>query len=636
MTYQGQQGGHPQNNLNDIFSKADRQAIYQYRAKNAIDSVSSAPKFGAQMDYPGELVENVQSFAEHSDIGYNNGWNSTYIQAREEKNSEGDPKLDVVGFAYHHALGPLIDENAFYKEIMINQIMTQKTFGSDVPVSKGLFPAEMAFSETMIPMLVKAGYEWVIVSNSHISRACEGYPYSIHGDNNTPPNQADQVNPAQEDWFQMQVSRGCAPNNAYPYSFRPHYAKHVDPTDGKEYKIKVIPADQAMSWQDGYECYSTQDMEKIAPKGDPEHPILVLLAHDGDNAFGGGYSYYMQCVPNLVNAAVQQGFEPTTIETYLKDYPIDEDDVVHVEDGAWINASGDFGDPTFVNWNYPLFLADGSFSVTEGWSTKQRHYAIMTAIQNFVDSAEAASGGVDLGQVQAPGPNATPAEKAWHFYLPALNSGFEYYGMNILDMCLKGSLAGNEAIYWANQAMGDSWSDTTSPNIWRPYRMPYNPGGYQMGVLSKYQYVKQPTDFYVYTFIFDVSGLDTVKLYVRQDNDGVNPLSDNHNEVFNSHRDHVGDWVPVDMTERDFPKGNVYNYTGNNCFANMDGYLPDQIANQYYSQVKGYENVLLDYYIEAIDTKGNSKKSDIFHVYVGNNTTTDTEVDYEANFLSIS
>jgi len=121
-------------------------------------------------------------------------------------------------------------------------------------------------------------------------------------------------------------------------------------------------------------------MEKIAPKGDPEHPILVLLAHDGDNAFGGGYSYYMQCVPNLVNAAVQQGFEPTTIETYLKDYPIDEDDVVHVEDGAWINASGDFGDPTFVNWNYPLFLADGSFSVTEGWSTKQRHYAIMTAI----------------------------------------------------------------------------------------------------------------------------------------------------------------------------------------------------------------------------------------------------------------
>jgi hypothetical protein len=34
-------------------------------------------------------------------------------------------------------------------------------------------------------------------------------------------------------------------------------------------------------------------MDKIAGSADPEHPILVLLAHDGDNAFGGGYSYYM-------------------------------------------------------------------------------------------------------------------------------------------------------------------------------------------------------------------------------------------------------------------------------------------------------------------------------------------------------
>lgn len=78
MTYQGQQGGHPENNLGSIFGKADRQAIYQYRAKNSIDTVSSAPKFGAQMDYPGELVENVNSFAEKSDIGYSPGWNSAY------------------------------------------------------------------------------------------------------------------------------------------------------------------------------------------------------------------------------------------------------------------------------------------------------------------------------------------------------------------------------------------------------------------------------------------------------------------------------------------------------------------------------------------------------------------------------
>ena len=82
MTYSGDQGGHPQNNLADIFGKDDRTAIYQYRAKNALATVNNAPKVGAQMDYPGELVENVNSFAEKSANGYNPGWNQSYTQAR--------------------------------------------------------------------------------------------------------------------------------------------------------------------------------------------------------------------------------------------------------------------------------------------------------------------------------------------------------------------------------------------------------------------------------------------------------------------------------------------------------------------------------------------------------------------------
>lgn len=76
-------------------------------------------------------------------------------------------------------------------------------------IGAGLFPAEMVFTERAIPVLVEAGIEWVIVANNHISRACKvnnysskylfynlmlkGYPYSPHGDNNSPPNPADQV-----------------------------------------------------------------------------------------------------------------------------------------------------------------------------------------------------------------------------------------------------------------------------------------------------------------------------------------------------------------------------------------------------------------------------------------------------------
>ena len=58
-----------------------------------------------------------------------------------------------------------------------------------------------------------------------------------------------------------------------------------------------------MSWVDGYECYDTSDVDSIAGGSEPDHPILVLLAHDGDNAFGGGYSYYEQCVKNFVDQA---------------------------------------------------------------------------------------------------------------------------------------------------------------------------------------------------------------------------------------------------------------------------------------------------------------------------------------------
>ena len=40
-------------------------------------------------------------------------------------------------------------------------------------VCVGFFPAEMVFTERVIPVLVEAGIEWVIVANNHISRACK-------------------------------------------------------------------------------------------------------------------------------------------------------------------------------------------------------------------------------------------------------------------------------------------------------------------------------------------------------------------------------------------------------------------------------------------------------------------------------
>eukprot|EP01094_Clydonella_sp_ATCC50884_P018066 TRINITY_DN3275_c0_g1_i1.p1 TRINITY_DN3275_c0_g1~~TRINITY_DN3275_c0_g1_i1.p1 ORF type:complete len:738 (-),score=134.45 TRINITY_DN3275_c0_g1_i1:204-2321(-) len=621
MQLQSSQGGHPDADLQSIFGDDDRVAAYQYRCADAIDSCDGlgAPDMGAQVSYSGCLMENINSLGQQSWGGYSSTWNQRYAQERQKLTSGGFPKLDLVSFTYHHVLGPLVDRNSFQKEIEIHKNIYPQAWGSSPSnYSKGFFPAEMAFSERMIPTLVKNGIEWVMVPNNHFSRACKEYPYVPSGDNNNPPNPADQVNPKQDNYFNQSISRGCVPNNAYPFSYQPHYAKYVDPEDGTEYKIIVVPAAMAMSWDDGYACYGTQDIETLAWANDPKHPMLFLFAHDGDNDFGGGYSYYMQCVSGFVEQAVSQGYNPTTIQQYLKDFPVDEDDVIHVEDGAWVNADGDFGAPRMINWNWPL-TGNGTapdYNITNGWGLDERNWAVITASQNFVDTAEQVSGGVRIPQIQQPTSDATEAELAWHFHLPSMTSGYMYYG-DSADMPDKESVATNIATAHAKNAIQSASSavDLTPPSMWYIMRHPYNPGGYGMGSLYNYVYTPMPNDFYIYTFVYDVSGVASVTLSWRKDDDGANPLEDSANELYRP-EEHgvrgVGAWVNVTMTRTPVAPGNESGVVFN--------FPPDYIADEYYAHITGLSNVLIDYYVTAVDQKGNAKHSDICHAYVGDNS----------------
>ena len=109
-----------------------------------------------------------------------------------------------------------------------------------------------------------------------------------------------------------------------------------------------------LSYQNGFGTMGTGDIDAhIAPFNDPAHPSLVLMAHDGDNAWGGGCNYYLNSVHNLMDAAAAQGYVPTTIQQFLADHPVPAGDVVHVEDGAWVNAANDWGHPQFINWLWP-------------------------------------------------------------------------------------------------------------------------------------------------------------------------------------------------------------------------------------------------------------------------------------------
>ena len=71
------------------------------------------------------------------------------------------------------------------------------------------------------------------------------------------------------------------------------------------------------------------------------------------------------------------------------------------------------------------------------------------------------------------------------------------------------------------------------------------------------------------------------------------------------------------MTFRDFPAGNVYNDPSIDYFE-----MPDYIADQYYYHMTDAEitdegGVLVDYYVKASDIFGNTKKTDIYHTWVG-------------------
>ncbi|MFH1689546.1 MAG: FlgD immunoglobulin-like domain containing protein [Candidatus Eisenbacteria bacterium] len=605
--------GHSENDEADIFGKADRLGDYQYYPRDAISSILDLPDAGAQVSFAGSLIENITSLGDNAWSGgaYAPNWWQAYREARGWTTSGGRTRCDMVLVGHHHAINPLMDENAFRKEVQIQKAAHPSAWG-DSEYSLGFFPAEMCFSERLIPVLVDEGVDWVIVPDLHIARACEDYPYDASQDNCDPPNPSDRVNPAQGYYYAQSIPRGVTVKVPPPYGFRPHYARYVDAATGAESKMVVVPSANAMSWNEGYGLYGTGEIDAIASYNDPSNPMLFLFAHDGDNAWSGGYSYWYENVTQFSHAAASQGYEPTMISEYLADHPVAPSDVVHVEDGGWVNADGDFGSPQFINWNWPLFDGAGAFDIPGGWAEDERNWAVLTAAQNRVETAEAIMGAADPARIQKPSLGANAAEKAWHFLLAGYESGYMYYGTS-LDMEIKATLACNNAVAHADPVVG-SGTDTTPPTVWLPQRLPWNPGGRGGGSLWGYpggSGAVMSQDFHVWTFAYDVSGLASVDLKYRVDSDGANPMSDDANETYAGGAG-VGSWQIVPMTWRDFPVGNFHNDPGIDFTV-----LPDYIADEYYAHMTGFEDVLLDYYVEAVDSLGLVKRSPIQHVWVG-------------------
>ena len=623
-TIQQQNAGRPDPNpevLSSIFGEADRVNVYQGEIESTLSGLLSYPNAGAQVNYSGALMENVTSLAANGFNGgngsYSLGWSNSFRTARSWTTSGGKPRLDLVNFTYHHAIAPLVDDATLEMELRIHQREMQIVWGTGVPLSRGYFPAETCFSEHIIPILNKVGIAWSIVANNHLARSCADFPLQLGsgGENCDIPNPADQINPAQgaNNYQSSSISDGCGPTQVMPFGFQPHYARYVDPNTGVASTIIVVPSDQILSWQDSYSTWDLGQISPIAARNNPAHPSLVLCAHDGDNAWSGGYSYYNQWVPQMASTAASDGYEPTTIEQFLSDFPPDTNDIIHVEDGGWVFAAGDFGSPSFINWNWPPSYTDGSgnnvVDPSIGVTDKGDNWRVIIATENRVETAQQISGITpNIDQVRDPGsfsgaPNAV--ELGWHYCLGGLDSGFVYFGCNG-DECLRSIVAQSNVCRNVDSIISaNPGADKTPPTVFLPQRHPWNPGGANFGVQYGYKTVVEPNpNFWVWTYAYDASGITNVTLLLRVD--GTNPPA---SDQFKTYAGGLltGAWQPTNMTRR--------------VAANSNGYTPEYQADYYYTYVTGISNTFVDYYVSATDSYGNTQKTPIQHVWVAAGST---------------
>ena len=615
-TIQQQNAGraHPSpENLSTIFGWGDRVAAYQYQPKNTIGNLLGYPKAGAQVSYSGALIEDVQSLATANQLGYGIGWNGNNQTARGWTTSGGKPRMDLVNFTYHHSLAPLISDETLEMELRIHKRQMEIFWGTNPPPSRGYFPAETCFTERMIPVLKKVGIDWSIIANTHLARACPDMPVvtGSGGEMCDLPNRADQLNPPQGagNYQRIAIDRGCSPVQVMPFGFQLHYARYVDPQTGAESRLIVAPSDQVFGWKDSYSSWDLNLINALADRNDANKPALVLCAHDGDNAWSGGSSYYNEWVPNMASTAAGKGYEPTTVEQFIADHPPDTNDVVHVEDGGWVYADGDFGSPIFANWHWPPSYSSGGVNVVDpslGVSDKADNWRVIIATENRVKTAQQISGLTpNLDQVRDPGSfSGTPngVELGWHYYLGSLDSGFVYYGCHD-DECQRAVAAQSNAVRNTSSYLANLASDTTAPTVFIPQRHPWNPGGTNFGVQYGYQ-VKAATnsDFWIWTYAYDASGITNVNLKFRVN--GTNPPTSDQFKTY-AGGPLAGAWQTSNMTQR--------------VVAPVIGASPQFIADYYYSRVTGISNSFVDYYVTATDARGNIFSSPIQHVWVGQN-----------------
>ena len=210
--------------------------------------------------------------------------------------------IELIGMGYYHPLFPLIPTDDWLDQLIAGRQILKDTFGRE---PRGFWPPEMAFCMEMVPYLVKAGYEYVVVDGVH-----------VHPENDAPLDL---------------------------------YKPHVACRDG--YCITVIPRQRDISnaQESGLNAswFADEVRNKIRESPDPGADRLVTTWSDGENGnwfrnqhepssfFGHFFAPYMEHV-----RVGEYPVRPIAISEYLETHRPDAR--AHVETGAWNvgNTSG--------------------------------------------------------------------------------------------------------------------------------------------------------------------------------------------------------------------------------------------------------------------------------------------------------
>lgn len=640
----------------------------------------------------GALVNNVQSLNTLQNVpGYNNpnwgqNWRDKYNSLLTRNSYKG---LDLIHFTGHHSMGPLVGPDYFLKDLIFHDATLAQPYflGDSFKSSKGFFPTELGFSERLIPTLSKLGVQWSVMGNNHFSHTLKDYPFDQYYPNGdtlvSPPNRADLRNTSTVgQWVSQPMAHEQQTiRNKYPFASTPHWVRYVDPATGTAYQLAGIPVDQAGSWLEGWEgATPVDDLVPFTAQGPRQ---FFVVAHDGDNSQGRAgsldtwqHGYNVTCTGNGYCLGIDE---------YLKAFPIPADDVQHVQDGSWVDTRDSSSDPQWDHWHLPFGIWKGQFadfnrvtgmnlapkqnldgqvegmtvSFEYGFHYLERNFALLQAALNYAKTAEqiwldshpnywqpttaldreVTYSGNQLNPWMLSFPvkgdpandyrgGANPAELAWYFLLPAMDSGFGYYDEN-KDDDVKPTLAFNNSLFFSKPyVQAHSADDRTGPSVWWPQRWPYNPGSVNADKSQGWTVQHYDNVFAVYTYAYDVSGIKDIVVKIRKHASKTNDNNDDTYKVYdpaalagkpglNITPGNVGPWQSYPMTRRDL-RPVMNGVAWNKAVMDTMQVLPAQeIGDLFFAYIKDYRDELLDYYIEATDAKGNVTRSEIQQVYVG-------------------